>query len=68
MGAATVWFAWGDLDAIRNRIRAHQSAGADYVCIQAARQIPTRFLCRNHLGPITTALENVFKLAVVEAP
>jgi probable F420-dependent oxidoreductase len=27
--------AWGDLDAIRNRIRAHQSAGADHVCIQA---------------------------------
>jgi probable F420-dependent oxidoreductase len=26
--------AWGDLDAIRNRIRAHHSAGADHVCIQ----------------------------------
>jgi probable F420-dependent oxidoreductase len=27
--------AWGDLDAIRNRIRDHQSAGADHVCLQA---------------------------------
>ena len=27
--------AWGDLDAIRKRIQAHQSAGADHVCIQA---------------------------------
>jgi probable F420-dependent oxidoreductase len=27
--------AWGDLDAIHKRIRAHQSAGADHVCIQA---------------------------------
>ena len=27
--------AWGDLETIRNRIRAHQSAGADHVCIQA---------------------------------
>ena len=26
--------AWGDLNAVRNRIRAHQTAGADHVCIQ----------------------------------
>jgi probable F420-dependent oxidoreductase len=26
--------AWGDLSAIRNRIREHHSAGADHVCIQ----------------------------------
>jgi len=26
--------AWGDLNAIRNRIREHQSAGADHVSIQ----------------------------------
>src|SRR6266404_4457531 len=25
---------WGDLNAIRNRIREHQSAGADHVCVQ----------------------------------
>ena len=26
--------AWGDLDAIRNRIREHHAAGADHVCVQ----------------------------------
>ena len=26
--------AWGDVDAIRNRIHAHLAAGADHVCIQ----------------------------------
>jgi probable F420-dependent oxidoreductase len=26
--------AWGDLEAIRNRIREHHAAGADHVCIQ----------------------------------
>lgn len=26
--------AWGDINAITDRIRAHQSAGADHVCIQ----------------------------------
>lgn len=29
--------AWGDEDAIANRIRAHWQAGADHVCIQALR-------------------------------
>jgi probable F420-dependent oxidoreductase len=32
--------AWGDLNAIRNRIRAHQSAGADHVCIQVLTADP----------------------------
>jgi probable F420-dependent oxidoreductase len=36
--------AWGDLNAIRNRIRAHHSAGADHVCVQVlsanARSLP----------------------------
>jgi probable F420-dependent oxidoreductase len=32
--------AWGDLNAIRNRIRAHHSAGADHVCIQALTEDP----------------------------
>lgn len=27
--------AWGEMDAIQRRIEAHQSAGADHVCIQA---------------------------------
>jgi probable F420-dependent oxidoreductase len=26
--------AWGDVDAIRSRVRAHHDAGADHVCIQ----------------------------------
>jgi probable F420-dependent oxidoreductase len=26
--------AWGDVDAIRSRVRAHHAAGADHVCIQ----------------------------------
>jgi probable F420-dependent oxidoreductase len=38
--------AWGDLNAIRNRIRAHQSAGADHVCIQVLpanpKELPLR--------------------------
>lgn len=32
--------AWGDLNAIRNRIRAHHSAGADHVCIQVLSANP----------------------------
>ena len=32
--------AWGDLDAIRNRVRAHRSAGADHVCIQVLTADP----------------------------
>lgn len=28
-------FAWGDRDAIRERLDAHHAAGADHVCIQA---------------------------------
>jgi probable F420-dependent oxidoreductase len=32
--------AWGDLDAIRKRIRAHRSAGADHVCIQVLTATP----------------------------
>lgn len=27
--------AWGDIDVIRDRVRAHQDAGADHVCLQA---------------------------------
>jgi probable F420-dependent oxidoreductase len=32
--------AWGDLNAIRNRIRQHHSAGADHVCIQVLTADP----------------------------
>lgn len=27
--------AWGDADVVRDRVRAHQEAGADHVCLQA---------------------------------
>jgi probable F420-dependent oxidoreductase len=26
--------AWGDVDALRARVRAHHAAGADHVCVQ----------------------------------
>jgi len=45
--------AWGDLDAIRNRIRDHQSAGADHVCIQALTANPNSLplqVWREHAG------------------
>jgi probable F420-dependent oxidoreductase len=32
--------AWGDLDAIRNRIREHHQAGADHVCVQVLTADP----------------------------
>lgn len=32
--------AWGDMTAVIDRVRAHQSAGADHVCIQALPSDP----------------------------
>jgi len=32
--------AWGDVDALRTRIRAHHDAGADHVCIQVLTADP----------------------------
>jgi probable F420-dependent oxidoreductase len=32
--------AWGDLDSIRNRVRAHHAAGADHVCVQVLTKDP----------------------------
>ena len=32
--------AWGDIDALRTRIRAHHDAGADHVCIQVLTADP----------------------------
>ena len=32
--------AWGDLDAVRNRIREHHAAGADHVCINVITADP----------------------------
>jgi hypothetical protein len=39
--------AWGDLNVVGNRIRAHQSAGADHVCIQALAATRSRFRQQN---------------------
>ena len=33
--------AWGDVDAIRARVRAHHDAGADHVCVQVIDANPT---------------------------
>ena len=27
-------FAWGDIDAIKNRVQEHYDAGASHVCVQ----------------------------------
>jgi hypothetical protein len=32
--------AWGDSNVVGNRIRAHQSAGTDHVCIQVLTANP----------------------------
>lgn len=32
--------AWGDVEAIRDRVRAHHAAGADHVCIQVLSDVP----------------------------
>lgn len=32
--------AWGDVDAIRDRVKAHLDAGADHVCVQAVGDDP----------------------------
>ena len=34
--------AWGDLNAIRNRIHAHHRAGADHVCVQVLTADPKK--------------------------
>ena len=33
--------AWGDVDAIVDRVRAHHEAGADHVCVQVLTPDPT---------------------------
>ncbi|HST26606.1 MAG TPA: LLM class F420-dependent oxidoreductase [Gaiellaceae bacterium] len=32
--------AWGDVDAVRDRVKAHLDAGADHVCVQAVGDDP----------------------------
>ena len=36
--------AWGDVDAVRDRVAAHLDAGADHVCVQAIGGDPLREL------------------------
>jgi probable F420-dependent oxidoreductase len=38
--------AWGDVDAVRDRVRAHLEAGADHVCVQAIGADPLAELRR----------------------
>ncbi|WP_067170206.1 TIGR03620 family F420-dependent LLM class oxidoreductase [Microtetraspora niveoalba] len=46
--------AWGDVDAIRDRVRAHLDAGADHVAIQPLA--PGGRLPLDHLGELAPAL------------
>jgi probable F420-dependent oxidoreductase len=36
--------AWGDVDAVRDRVKAHLDAGADHVCVQAVGADPLQQL------------------------
>ncbi len=52
--------AWGDLEAIRRRIREHWDAGADHVCIQALNPDPAEARAPDEallerLGPCASA-------------
>jgi probable F420-dependent oxidoreductase len=38
--------AWGDVDAVRDRVKAHLDAGADHVCVQAVGSDPLEELRR----------------------
>jgi alkanesulfonate monooxygenase SsuD/methylene tetrahydromethanopterin reductase-like flavin-dependent oxidoreductase (luciferase family) len=38
--------AWGDVDAVRDRVKAHLDAGADHVCVQAVGADPLEELRR----------------------
>ena len=47
--------AWGDLDRIVERVRAHLDAGADSVSVQVISERPTLFP-REHYRRLATAL------------
>jgi probable F420-dependent oxidoreductase len=49
--------AWGDLEAIRNRVRAHQSSGADHVCIQVLAANPKSLPLREWRELATALIE-----------
>jgi len=42
--------AWGDVDAVRDRVQAHLEAGADHVCVQAVGPDPLGDLRRAAAG------------------
>ncbi|HKZ26573.1 MAG TPA: LLM class F420-dependent oxidoreductase, partial [Rubrobacteraceae bacterium] len=47
--------AWGDVDAVSARIRAHLEAGADHVCVQALGETPAE-LALGDLSELASAL------------
>jgi len=47
--------AWGDLDQVADRVRAHHEAGADSVSVQVISEQPTQFP-REHYRRLATAL------------
>ena len=52
--------AWGDEEALVDRIRSHWNAGADHVCIQALHADPSRSVLA---GPDAALLERLAPLA-----
>ncbi|CAI7974311.1 MULTISPECIES: LLM class F420-dependent oxidoreductase [Parafrankia] len=50
--------AWGDLDAVLSRVREHQDAGADHVCIHVLTEDPTT-VPRPQWRALATALDLV---------
>lgn len=52
--------AWGDEEAIANRIREHWDAGADHVCVHALFSDPAKLMTA---GPNTALLERLAPLA-----
>jgi len=47
--------AWGDVDSVGARIRAHLDVGADHVCVQALSETPAE-LALGDLGELASAL------------
>jgi len=47
--------AWGDLEQVADRVRAHLEAGADSVSVQVISERPTQFP-REHYRRLATAL------------
>jgi probable F420-dependent oxidoreductase len=47
--------AWGDVDRIASRVRAHLDAGADHVCVQVVSEDETD-VCLKELAELAPAL------------